>query len=932
MKNLLRTTFSCLFFFSILISAQGQPLPVDKDVVTGTLDNGVTYYIQKNSKPEKRAELRLFVKAGSVQENDDQQGLAHFVEHMAFNGTKNFKKNELVNYLEKLGIKFGPELNAQTGFDQTIYMLKVPTDSVDILAKGFQVLEDWAHNLSFDPEEIDKERGVVIEEWRLGRGAQMRMMNKLLPILFKESKYAERLPIGKKDIIESADYQTIKSFYHDWYRPDLIGVAAVGDFNIKDIESYIKQHFAGIKPPENEKEEITYNIPKHKETYFGIASDKEAQFSTVSVYYLQDPKIVKDVEDYKNRLVHTIFYGILNDRLNELTASADPPFAYGYSGSERLVKSSDLSYLVALVKEGGIDRGLEALLREAERIYRFGITQTEVDRQKKNLLRLAEKSLDEKDKTESSRIINEIENNFLYNQPLISVEDNYKLINELLPGINLEDVNSVSSEMLTPENRIVLVTSPEKDSLKIPDNAELSAVIDKINSENITPYIDKVASEPLVKNVPSPSTIVSSISTPSLNLTEWTLGNGVKVIIKPTDFKNDEVVFSAFSPGGSSEVRDNDFLSAQYATSLLMESGLDGLNRTELEKYLTGKIVNVNPYIGFYFEGMQGGASPKDIETLFQLIYTYFIEPRIDSTGYSSFTTKLKSFLANRSSNPQAAFKDTMQVTLSNYHFRSRPVTVNMLDEINPDKSLSIYKDRFGDANDFTFVFAGNIDTSAVKPLVETYLGGLPSHNRVDVPVDLKFKDIKGSISKIVKKGIEPKSSVAITYVGNMDFTRKTEYLMQSLVDILRIKLRETIREDKSGTYGVYCYKQIYRIPQAHYDINFGFGCDPRRVDELVETFHTVLDSIKTFGPDETIMTKVKESQRRQRELDIKKNSFWIGIISDYLENNEDPSEILNYNKWIDEMTAEDIKECANEYLGDDVVKVVLYPAEESSQ
>ena len=327
---------------------------------------------------------------------------------------------------------------------------------------------------------------------------------------------------------------------------------------------------------------------------------------------------------------------------------------------------------------------------------------------------------------------------------------------------------------------------------------------------------------------------------------------------------------------------------------------------------------------------MNGSASPKDMETLFQLIYSYFTEPRIDSTGYSSFTTKLRSYLANRSNSPQAAFNDTMQVTLSNYHFRSRPETLSMLDEVNPDRSLDIYKDRFGDAYDFTFVFAGNIDTSAIKPLVETYLGGLPSHKRVDVPVDLKYKNIKGSISKIVRKGIEPKSSVAITYVGNMNFSRKTEHLMQSLVEILKIKLRETLREDKGGTYGVYCYDQIYRIPQAHYDINFGFGCDPKRVDELIKTFHSVLDSIKTFGPDETVMTKVKETQKRQRELYVKKNSFWIGILSDYLENNDDPSVILDYNKWIDEMTADDIKECANKYLGDDVVKVVLYPAEES--
>jgi len=926
MKKLLSIISACLFFFSITLFPQDQPLPTDKNVVTGTLDNGVKYYIQKNSKPEKRAELRLLVNAGSVLENDDQQGLAHFVEHMAFNGTKNFAKNELISYLEKLGIKFGPEVNAYTSFDQTVYMLTVPTDSIDILAKGFLVLEDWAHNLSFDPVEIDKERGVLVEEWRLGRGAQMRMLDKQLPILFKGSKYAERLAIGRKEIIESADYNTIKDFYKDWYRPDLFAVAAVGDFNIDDIKGYINEHFSGLSSPAGERERITFDIPGHTETYFAIASDKEAQYSTVALYYLQQPKMINNLSGYRNKLAHDIFYGMLNNRLNELTASSDPPFAYGYAGSQRFIKAADLSLLVAMVKEGGIERGLEALLREAERVNRFGFTQTELDRQKANLLRIAEQSLAEKDKTESSDIIEQIGMNFLFNEPLISIEDKYNLAKEILPQITLEEVNAVASELLSRENRVVLVNAPEKENIKLPAEADLSAVIDKVSSEKITAYEDKVAAGPLVQNIPAPSPVISSVSNPKLDITTWTLGNGVKVILKPTNFKNDEIVFSAFSPGGSSQVKDEDFLSAQYAPELVGESGLEGITRPELDKYLTGKIVNVNSYIDFYFEGLKGGGSPKDLETLFQLIYSYFTKPQIDSTGYSSFITKMKSYLANRSSNPQAAFNDTLQVTLSNYHFRSRPVTVNMLDEINPARSLNIYKDRFGDAGDFTFVFAGNIDTSAIKPMIETYLGGLPSHKRIDIPIDLKYRNIKGSISKEVRMGIEPKSSVAASYVGDMDFTRKDEHLMQSLVDILRIKLRDAIREEKGGTYGVYCYNRIYRIPQNHYDINFGFGCDPKRVDELMKTLYSVLDSIKTFGPDEIVMTKIKESQRRQRELDVKENEFWTGTISDYLENNEDPSVLQDYNKWIDEMTADDIKDCANKYLGNDFVKVVLYP------
>ncbi|MCW8818413.1 MAG: insulinase family protein [Ignavibacteriaceae bacterium] len=918
-----------LFVFSLTTFSQNQPLPFDKDVITGTLDNGVKYYIKKNQKPEKRAELRLYVKAGSVLENEDQRGLAHFVEHMAFNGTKHFKKNELINYLEKLGIKFGPELNAYTSFDQTVYMLTVPTDSINILKTGFLVLEDWAHNLSFDTTEINKERGVVIEEWRLGRGANMRMLDKQLPILFKGSRYAERLPIGKKEIIESANYETIKDFYKDWYRPDLIAVAAVGDFDVNEIENYIKQHFSNLHSPENERERKVYDIPGHEDTYFAIASDKEATYSTVSLYYLQKPREVRDLAGYKNQLIHDIFYGILNDRLNELTTSSNPPFSYAFAGDSRFAKSSDISFLTAMVKDGGIETGFEALLREAERVKEFGFTSTELERQKTNYLRMAEKRLAEKDKTESSQIIREFDNNFLYGDPIISIEDQYKLAQELIPEITLDEVNTVSSELLKHENRVVMVNSPEKENLKIPTEEELSAIIAKVGSEKITPYEDKVAEKPLIETVPSPSPVVSSKNIERLGLIEWRLKNGVKVFLKPTDFKNDEIVFSAFSPGGSSLVKDEDFLSAQNSPALVRESGLDGFNKTELDKYLSGKIVNVSPYMGFYYEGLNGSASPKDAETLFQLIYSYFTSPRIDSTGFLSLKSKMKSYLENKSNNPQSAFSDTLTVTLTDYHFRSRPLTVKMLDEINPNKSLNIFKERFRDAGDFTFVFVGNIDTTVFKPLVETYLGGLPSFNSNEKPVDLKYHNITGTIEKEVDKGIEPKSSVAIVYVGDMNWSRKEEHTMESLVDVLDIKLREVLREDKGGTYGVYAYDQIYRIPTAHYSINFGFGCNPDRVDELVQAFYSVLDSIKTFGPDDVVMTKIKETQKRQRELNLKQNKFWNNEISDYLENNDDPMQILNYNQWVDELTADDIKNAADKYLGKNVVKVVLYPESE---
>ncbi len=927
MKKLTFIINVLVFFINFsFLYPQNNELPVDNTITIGKLQNGLKYYIKKNQKPEHRAELYLIVNAGSVLESEKQLGLAHFVEHMAFNGTKNFKKNELINYLESIGIKFGPELNAYTSFDQTVYMLTVPTDSTEILTKGFLVLEDWAHNQAFEPTEIDKERGVIVEEWRLGRGAQMRMLDKQLPILFKDSKYAERLPIGKKDIIESFDHQTLIDFYKDWYRPDLIAVAAVGDFDVKEIESYIKKHFEKIPYPEQIKQKEIFPIPKHEETYFAIASDKEAVYSTIAVYYKRDPEVVKSLDDYKNELIHQLFYAMLNDRLTELTTMADPPFSYAYTGSSKFVRSADVSFLVSVVKEGGIEKGFDALLTEAERVKDHGFTATELERQKTNQLRMIEKRRDEKDKTESRELMQKFISNYLYDEPIIGIDDQYELYNRLIPKITLEEVNKISAELLKPENRVVLVSVPEKEGVKIPTEVELSKVIGKVSNNKIEAYVDKVQLKPLIETIPNPSFVVEIKQIEELGITEWKLGNGVRVFIKPTDFKNDEIVFSAFSTGGSSLVNDEDFLSANHSASLIYESGVGSFSRTELDKYLSGKMVNVNPYIGYYDEGLNGSTSPKDLETFFQLIYSYFTQPKIDSTAFLSYKSKMLTWLTNMSNEPSVAFRDTLEVTLTNYHYRNRPLKVKMLDEIDLNKSISIYKNRFADASDFTFVFTGNIDLTTFKPLVETYLGGLPSLNRNEKPIDLKYTNIKGAINKEVHKGIEQKSSVAIAFVGNMEWGRKNEHTMESLMDVLNIKLREAIREEKGGTYGIQGYHQIYRIPESHYSININFGCNPERVDELVATVYQVMDSIKNFGPDNAVMTKIKEIQKRQRELNLKKNNFWKGIISNYVQYNDNPEEILNYNTWVNEVTPDDIKKAANEYLNKDVVKVVLYP------
>ncbi|MCK9212279.1 MAG: insulinase family protein [Ignavibacteriaceae bacterium] len=913
--------------FSQIIIAQTEKLPVNPDVTIGTLKNGIHYYILQNKKPEKRAELRLVVNAGSVLENDDQKGLAHFVEHMAFNGTNHFKKNELINYLESIGVKFGPELNAFTSFDETVYMLQVPTDSQAIMQKAFLVLEDWAHGLAFDSTEIEKERGVITEEWRLGRGAQMRMLDKQLPILFKDSKYADRLTIGDINIIKSFTHPTLTSYYKDWYRPDLMAVVAVGDFDKAEIETLIKNHFENIEVPENERARELYPVPSQQGTRFAIASDKEAMYSSVALYYKQEPDAVTTVDDYRKTITYQLFGSMFNERLRELTQLADPPFAFAFAGRGRMVRTADVNFLQAMVKDNGIERGLEVLLREAERVRKHGFTQSELDRHKKNLLRQIEKQKDEKDKTESSSLIWQFVSNYLKGDPIPGIENTFALTNKLVPGITLEDVNKLSSELIKADNRVVLVNCPEKEGIKIPTEADLTAVLEKVGKEIVDAYKDKTLEQPLVKNLAAASPVISETKSEKLGTIEWKLANGIKVIVKPTDFKNDEITFSAFSPGGSSLVDDQTFKAANSAVDILGEAGLGDFSINELQKALAGKVASANPYIDNYSEGLNGACSPKDAETMFQLIYLKFTSPRLDTTSFQSYKAKMKAYLQNYSNEPRVAFNDTMMVTMASYHPRVQPWSLKRLDEMDLIKSFNFYRDRFADASDFTFVFAGNIDLLSFKPFVEKYLGSLPSLKRNETWKDIHVKAIETKIEKVVKKGIEQKSTVGISFPAPFEWNRSNEYLMESLIDVLNIRLREVVREDKGGTYGIGIYHQFYRIPTTKVTISINFGCDPKRVDELTTAVFNVIDSLKNFGTTPETLVKVKETQKRQREVKLKQNRFWVGVLSNYIMNDEDPMEMLKYDSWIEKLTNDDIKAYANKYLDmNKFVKVVLLP------
>ena len=927
---LISSVLSFLFFTGIFAYPfdLNDPIPVDSAITIGKLENGLTYYIKANKKPENRAELRLAVNAGSVLENDDQQGLAHFDEHIAFNGTKNFAKHELIDYLESIGMKFGPEINAYTSFDETIYMLEVPADSAEIMEKAFLILSDWAHQVSYDDEEIDKERGVVIEEWRMGRGADMRMLDKQLPILFKGSLYAERLPIGKREVLESFQYETVKQFYRDWYRPDLMAVIAVGDFDKSQVEELIKNAFSEIPLPEKRRERKMYPVPDHEEILFAIATDPEATNTRVSLYFKQDvhPEII--VADYRRTMVEGLYNQMLNVRFQELLQQPEPPFLYGYSAKGRFVRTKSVYYLTAAVKDNGIEKGLATLLTQAERIKRFGFTESELERAKVQTLRRMEKLYEERDKTESGPFAAEFIRNFLEQEPVPGIEVEYELHKEFLPGISLDEVNRLAGEWITDANRVILVNAPEKEGNTIPTEEDLLAVFNSIKEMSIEPYVDAVSDEPLLAKMPEPGKIIAEKYFKNIGVSEWTLANGVKVVLKPTDFKNDEIRFTSYSPGGNSLVANEDYVAAVTATSVVEESGYGAFDKISLQKKLAGKVVSVSPFIGSLTEGISGSSSSRDVETMFQLIYLVFTAPRADTTAFLSYRTRMKGYIENRSARPETAFSDTVQVTLARHHFRARPWSLNILDEMDLKKSLSLYMDRFADASDFTFFFVGNFDPEDVRPLIETYIGGLPSAKRQETWRNVGMDYPTGIIEKVVKRGIEPKSRVQMVYSGSYEWSRENNYVLRSMISAMRIKLREAIREDKSGTYGVSIGYDLSRYPKEDYSISISFGCAPERVQELTAAVFSQVDSVKNFGFKEIYLTKVRETQYREYEKALKENGFWLGTLDDFYFNGIDPQAILSYaTDFIDELNLEKMQEAANRYFKmENYVRVVLYP------
>lgn len=890
-------------------------LTFDTAVRTGRLPNGVRYFVRRNSRPEKRAELRLVVNAGSILENDNQRGLAHFVEHMAFNGTRRFPKAEIVNYLERIGMRFGADVNASTSFDETIYTLTVPTDTARLVTTALDILEDWAHGISFDAAELRKERGVVVEEWRTGRDASTRVSNKQFPVMLYKSKYADRLPIGTRESLETFPDSLARQFYRDWYRPDLMSVVAVGDFRPAEMIRLITERFSRIPMPARPRPRAEAEVPNHAETLVSIETDKEYPGKDVTLLWLKPRTFTKTVGDVRRSLVLRFHDSMLNQRFGEITRRPDAPFAYAGGGRGEFVRTKAGYQLAAGVKDNGFASAAQAVLAEAERARRFGFTATELDRLRTNFLRSLEQSYAERDKTESYAFADAYVGSALSGEPVIGIARDVELGNALVPTITLDEVNAVARATLSDSNRVILVAGPDLPDVKMPTAAEMLGVYAAARTATLVAFVDSTSDAPLVPRAPAPGKIVSERTLPETGILEWSLSNGARMLVKPTDFKADEVLFAAQSPGGTSLLSDRDDLDASLGAYAVSDGGLGGFTPTELRKKLTGKHANVGAGISTWGEYLGGGASRKDLETMFQLAWLRFTQPRADSQTFKAFINRVRAAQVNSDNDPESVFGDTIAVTMTQHHVRQRIFRAASLDSVNVERALALYRERFAGADDFTFFLVGSFSLDSARLLTERYIASLPATGRKEKARDLNIRMPTGVVEKTVRKGMEPKASNQLVFHGSCEYSYENRIVLDALQELLDIRLREVLREDKSGTYGVGVSANCNHIPYSRYRVTVSFGSAPERREELLTAMWSVIDSIKAGVVSDSNLVKIREIAVRGHETALKENSAWMGAMQDADEDGRDQRDWLRGPGMTAKVTREQLRDAARLYL-----------------
>ncbi|MES2317706.1 MAG: insulinase family protein [Pseudomonadota bacterium] len=907
-----------------------RPLPVSPRVMVGKLPNGLTYYLQKNGKPEKKLELRLVVKAGSILEDDDQQGMAHLVEHMAFNGSTHFKKQELVSYLESIGVQFGADLNAYTSFDETVYILPVPTSKREHVHKAFQVLRDWAGGLSLNSGDIEQERPVVLEEARLGKGARDRMDKILLPKIFNGSRYAQRLPIGQEAVIKSGSPDALRRFYKDWYRPDLMAVVVVGDLDPREAKRLVEQHFSDLKNPNKPRAHFQAPISPRAETEALVITDKEANGNALLIRYPVRP--VKEsitYGGYRADLVGSLFTTMLNQRLQELAQQANPPFMGASSSVSNLTAHYEAYSASASLGKGGAGPAIDALVQENARASKFGFSAAELERAKKSILRQLERAYIERDKTDSADQVGEFIRNFLEQESIPGIEVEYAYTKEVFPGITLDEVNRYARETIPLASpKLVVYMGASNSEVPTPTSAQLLAAFSTAEKIAVTEHEEKALAASLMEKPPAPGKIVGETHDKLLGLTTLTLSNGLEVVLKPTDFRNDQVAISASRFGGQSLYGDADILNARYASSVVAAMGAGEYSPTDLRKMMAGKTATVSAGFSTYVDSVGGNSGSADLETMLQLLYLKLTAVRRDQDLYQSYLGKQIESTRNTMTQPDAIFQDALVTTLYNNHPRvSRVPRPEDFSKLDLDRMIAIYRERFASLKGFTFIMVGSFDIAKVKPLIATYLGSLPTPEIKAGYRNLGLVPVSGVVKKELHSGTEAKSNISINFSGEARYSQAEALRIGALIEVMNLRVVEVLREKLALIYGGGLSNSMARVPTQRYMVSVTLPTGPANVDKVIAALMAEIERMKTDGPTVAELNKVKQNWLQNQQKALRENGFWLGYLQNSLLQGDDLNHVLEYEKNVNALTTDDLKASARRYFDmKNYVQLVLYP------
>lgn len=931
-----RFLFTCAFMLLVSLGLFAQydmnaPIPMDPQVRTGKLPNGMTYYVRHNAEPKERASFYIIQNVGAILENDDQNGLAHFLEHMAFNGTKHFPgRKGITNMLEKHGVEFGRNVNAYTAQDETVYNISdVPTTDPTLLDTCLLVLHDWSSFLTLADDEIDGERGVITEEWRTRRTSDFRLRNQIMPVLLKDSKYAERDVIGDLDIIKNFKYQTLRDYYHKWYGPDLQAIAVVGDFDVDEMEKKIKELFSTIPPRKGGAVRETFTVPSHDEIYYVLATDPEETNSSVAIY-IKFPSTPNDQKNHgylKQSVLRSFYNGMLNQRIREILQKGNPPFISASSGFSGLVRGIDCYYINTTAKPNEEAEALEAVYTENVRVQKYGFTQGELDRLKTNMLVSLESAKKQQDKTTSESWISEMQANFLTNEPMMAFDYYYNFMQALIPTITVEEVSALANEYIKRQNMVIVVSGPS-EGVKHITKEEAIAVLDKVDKSDITPYKDQTASTSLISEDLTGSKIVKTKKLPQFDAEEWTLGNGMKVVFRKADYEKDQVTITSYSEGGTSLYDLDKLASAQVTDQFVGAYGLGDYDAITLGKVLTGKQASTKVSIGGMSESVGGASTPKDLETLLQLIYLRFEKPRFDKEVHQSLMERNYAAIANMSNDPQKIMQDTLSAIMSCNSPRNLKFNKDFLDKISIEQIEEIYRDRIKDASDFIFFIVGNVDADTVKPLVEKYLGSIKSYNRKETWRDNKVRGPKGKTEQVIDLELTtPKSTVIVNFSKDMKTSIHNGICQSILKGVLDQRYLVNIREKEGGTYGVGVQPGSSKKPVEKYTMTMMFDCDPDKAEHLKSLIYADVEKLMQEGPTQEEIDKVIVTLKKNQEQAKPHNSYWLNALTTYYINGIDITDPKNFDKIIDKITTKDVQKFAQKLFKDaDIVDIIFQP------